>query len=238
MRYEVDTHSHTIVSGHAYNTMAEMAAEAAAIGLKALAITEHGPMLPGSCHQIYFHNYKAVDRYAYGIELLLGCEMNITGYDGQLDLDKKSLDALDIGIASIHDHCYLIGTKKENTRAYCLAMENPYVDIIGHPDDGRVPADYEELVRCARDTGKLLELNNSSLSPANPRENGYENMKTMLGYCEKYGVMVSLGSDAHFFNRVGRFADAQAILDEVRFPEELIANVSVDRLKKHLHKFM
>ena len=57
MRYEVDTHSHTIVSGHAYNTMAEMAAEAAAIGLKALAITEHGPMLPGSCHQIYFHNY-------------------------------------------------------------------------------------------------------------------------------------------------------------------------------------
>ena len=49
--------------------------------------------------------------------------------------------------------------------------------------------------------------------------------------------MVSLGSDAHFFDRVGRFDDVQAILDEVHFPEELIANISVDRLKQHLHKF-
>ena len=237
MRYEVDTHTHTIASGHAYSTMAEMAAAAKTAGLAALAITEHGPMLPGSCHRIYFHNYKSIDRHAFGIELLLGCEINIVSYDGAVDLDRKSLEKLDIGIASIHDHCYSIGTKAQNTRAYCRAMENPYVDIIGHPDDGRVPVDFEELVRCAKDTGKLLELNNSSLSPANPRENGYENMKTMLVCCERYGVMVSLGSDAHFFDRVGRFDDVQAILDEVHFPEELIANISVDRLKQHLHKF-
>lgn len=237
MKYAVDTHSHTLVSGHAYNTMSEMAAAAKNAGLKALAITEHGPSIPGSCQPIYFHNYKVIDRFAYGVELLLGCELNIVDYDGTVDLDRKSLSRLDIALASIHNLCYTIGTRTENTRAYWKAMENPYVDIIGHPDDGRVPVDFKELVRCAKETGKLLELNNSSLDPLSSREDGYENMKIMLGYCEKYGAMVSLGSDAHFFRHVGGFNEVQAILDEVRFPEELIANTSVEKLKKHLHKF-
>ena len=116
-------------------------------------------------------------------------------------------------------------------------MENPYVDIIGHPDDGRIPVDYVELVRCARDTGKLLELNDSSLNPLGARKNGYENMKILLPLCEKYGVSVSLGSDAHFFNQVGQFARVQKVIEETGFPEELIVNTSVEKLKKHLHKF-
>lgn len=237
MKYAVDTHSHTIMSGHAYNTMAEMAIAAKEKGLKALAITEHGPKMQGSCQPIYFYNYQAVDRHIYGIELLLGCELNILDYDGTVDLNQKGLERIDIALASIHDLCYTKGTKAENTRAYCKAMENPYVDIIGHPDDGRIAVDYEELVRCARDTGKLLELNNSSLDPSNPRENGYENMKTMLGYCEKLGVSVTLGSDAHFFTNVGKFDAVEAVLDEMCFPEELVANTSLQKLKKHLHKF-
>lgn len=237
MKYAVDTHSHTLVSGHAYNTMSEMAKAARDAGLEALAITEHGPAMEGSCQEIYFRNYKAVDHMAYGIELLLGCEMNILDYEGRVDLSKRAQAQLDIGLASIHDLCYTIGSREENTRAYCLALENPYVDIIGHPDDGRVPVDFEQLVRCARDNGKILELNNASLNPLNPRQNGYENMKLMLGYCERYGVPVALGSDSHFFTQVGHFEGVQAIVDEVRFPQELIVNTSLGKLKKHLHKF-
>ena len=41
MRFEADTHSHTLASGHAYSTIKEMAAAAEAKGLKALALTEH-----------------------------------------------------------------------------------------------------------------------------------------------------------------------------------------------------
>ena len=50
MRVEIDTHTHTLASGHAYNTMNEMAKAAADKGLKGLAITEHAPEMPGTCH--------------------------------------------------------------------------------------------------------------------------------------------------------------------------------------------
>ena len=43
MRVEIDTHTHTLASGHAYNTMNEMAKAAADKGLKGLAIT--GPVI-------------------------------------------------------------------------------------------------------------------------------------------------------------------------------------------------
>lgn len=237
MKYVADTHTHTIASGHAYSTLSEMAKAAAERGLEAVAVTEHGPLLPGSCDPMYFRNYKAIDRHIFGVELLLGSEVDIVGYDGELDLGEKDLKRLDIVLASIHTMCYSIGSRAENTRAYCRALENPYVDIIGHADDGRMPVDYDELARQAKACNKLLELNNSSLLPTCSRENGYENMKLILKYCEKHGTYVTLGSDAHFFDRVGRFEEVQALMDETRFPEELIVSVSLEKLKRHLHKF-
>ena len=60
MNIEIDTHTHTLASGHAYNTLREMAAMAAEKGLKGLAITEHSPMMPGPCHFFYFQNLRVV----------------------------------------------------------------------------------------------------------------------------------------------------------------------------------
>ena len=77
MRVEIDTHTHTLASGHAYNTLNEMAQAAADKGLKGLAITEHAPEMPGTCHLFYFQNLRIVPRKKYGIELLLGTELNI-----------------------------------------------------------------------------------------------------------------------------------------------------------------
>ena len=54
MIFKVDTHSHTLASGHAYNTMREMAEAAAAKGLQALAITEHAPEMPGTVRAVLF----------------------------------------------------------------------------------------------------------------------------------------------------------------------------------------
>ena len=42
-KYCLDTHTHSLVSGHAFSTIAEMSAAAARKGLELLAITEHGP---------------------------------------------------------------------------------------------------------------------------------------------------------------------------------------------------
>lgn len=43
---KVDLHTHTIASGHAYNTRNEMIAAAAAKNLEVYAITEHAPAMP------------------------------------------------------------------------------------------------------------------------------------------------------------------------------------------------
>ena len=77
MKIEIDTHTHTIVSGHAYNTMKEMVQAAADKGLKGIAITDHAPEMPGSTHSYYFMNVFVVPRKMCGIDLLLGAELNI-----------------------------------------------------------------------------------------------------------------------------------------------------------------
>ena len=52
MKIELDVHTHTIASGHAFSSLQEMARAAADKGLKILGITEHTPGIPGSCHLI------------------------------------------------------------------------------------------------------------------------------------------------------------------------------------------
>lgn len=42
----------------------------------------------------------------YGIELLLGAEINILDTQGTLDLDEFHMSLLDLRIAGIHSLCY------------------------------------------------------------------------------------------------------------------------------------
>ena len=237
MRFEADTHSHTLASGHAYNTMNEMAKAAADKGLKGLAITEHAPEMPGTCHLYYFQNLRIVPRKRFGIELLLGTELNILNAEGKVDLSEDVLKTLDIAIASIHIPCFRDERTVENvTAAYENVMENPYVDIIGHPDDGRYDIDYEALVQGAKEYGKVLELNNHSMDPDCTRENAVENDTIMLNYCKKYQVPVVMDSDAHFDLLIGEFDLARALLTKLDFPEDLVLNRSVDAVKKYVNR--
>ena len=89
MNIELDVHTHTVASGHAFSTLQEMAQAAADKGLKLLGITEHSPGIPGTCNPIYFRNIHVVPRQMYGIELMLGAEINITDTKGTLDLDES-----------------------------------------------------------------------------------------------------------------------------------------------------
>ena len=86
MKFTADTHSHTLASGHAYSTIKEMAAAAEARGLKALAITEHAPKMPGTCGLFYFQNMDVVPRTCGNVRLLMGAEVNIMDPDGTIDL--------------------------------------------------------------------------------------------------------------------------------------------------------
>lgn len=115
MKIVLDTHAHTIVSGHAYNTIREMAQMAKEKGLEAFALTEHAPQMPGTCHEFYFQNLHIVPREMYGVRLFMGVELNIMNEKGEVDLPENTLCQMDIAIASIHGPCYK-GERTEDIR--------------------------------------------------------------------------------------------------------------------------
>ena len=221
MRYNsvLDLHTHTVASGHAYCSLREMAKAASEKGLEVLGITEHAPSMPGTCHKFYFNNLKVVPREMYGIQLLLGSEVNILDAQGTVDLEEKTLSNMDVVIASLHTPCM-----------------KPYVNIIGHPDDGRYEIDYEALVQGAKEYGKVLELNNHSMDPECTRENAVENDTVMLELCKKYQVPVVMDSDAHFDLLIGEFDLARDLLERLDFPEELVLNRSADAIREYVNR--
>ena len=132
----------------------------------------------------------------------------------------------------IHGPCYK-GERTEEaiTAAYLAAMENPLIHIIGHPDDGRYPVDYEQLAKKAKETGTVLEVNNGSLRPGGFRVDTRKNDLKMLEYCKKYEVPVTMGSDAHMDVDLADYSYALPVIEESHFPEELIVNTSAELLK-------
>lgn len=230
----MDTHTHTIASGHAFSTIRENAAAAAAKGLELLAITEHAPCMAGSCQGIYFRNLKVVDRHAYDVELMMGVELNILDEQGRVDLDPATLRQLDIRIASLHIPCINPGSREFNTEACVNAMKNPYVNILGHPDDPRYPVDFTALVQAAKEYHVMLELNDNSLRPGGSRKRTKPQDVEMLKLCMQYQVPVVMGSDAHVDTDVGRHDLAIGLLEELNFPEELVVNHSVKMLKDQI----
>lgn len=238
MKYVLDIHTHSLVSGHSYSTIREMARAASEKGLELLGITEHAPAMPGTCHEMYFRNLKMVDRQMEGIELMLGAEVNILDFDGRIDLPEDILRKMDIVVASMHVPCVPRGTREENTRAFLNAIKNPYVDVIGHPDDIRYPVDYKALVYGAKEYGKILEVNNNSLDPRSTRQGGYENYREMLAYCKEVDQPIVVNSDAHVDQLVGNHKYAYQLIEEIGFPEELVLNTDVTKLKEHLKKVL
>ena len=94
------------------------------------------------------------------------------------------------------------------------------IDIISHPDDSRIPIDYETIVDAAKENHTLLEINNSSLDSLSSRVGAWQNLQIMLQMCEEKKVPVVAGTDAHFSNAVGVFDHVEVLLEEMNFPED------------------
>ena len=236
MKIELDMHTHTLASGHAYSTIQEMAQAGAEKGLKLLGITEHTSGIPGTCDSIYFRNLHVVPRQMYGIELMLGAEINILDAKGNMDADEALMKRLDIRIAGIHLLCYEHGTKDENTFGMIQAIRHPYIQIISHPGDGTAELDFEPIVQASKECGTLLEINNSSLKPARGKQDARVNNLEILRLCKQYEVPVILGSDAHISFDIANYQYVYELLQETEFPEALIVNQSVEVFRNYLKK--
>ena len=236
MKIELDMHTHTLASGHAYSTIQEMARAGAEKGLKLLGITEHTSGIPGTCDPIYFRNLHVVPREMYGVDLMLGAEINILDAKGNMDADEALMKRLDIRIAGIHLLCYEYGTKEENTSGMIQAIRHPYIQIISHPGDGTAELDFEPIVQASKECGTLLEINNSSLKPARGKQDARVNNLEILRLCKQYEVPVILGSDAHISFDIANYQYVYELLHETEFPEALIVNRSVEVFRNYLKK--
>lgn len=233
MKIVADLHTHTVASGHAYSTVNEMAAEARRKGLKALAITDHGPALPGGPHLYHFGAMRFIPPWIGGVRILRGVEANILGTDGTLDMPEPYLERLDFVLAGLHE-----GTGFEdrgidgNTEALIRAMANPRVRAIAHSGNPVYPVRFDVLVQAALDTGTALEINNASFSQS--RRGSRPQCERLAELIARSGAPVAVGSDAHISQGVGEFGEALHVLERAGVPAEQVVNSSFDRLLEFL----
>lgn len=234
MQIVADMHTHTLASGHAYSTVNELVGAAAAAGLQAIAVTDHGPTLPGAPHLYHFGAMRFIPREISGVLVLTGCEANILGIDGSIDLPEPYLNRLDFIMAGFHEFCGFDDQGiARNTEALLHVMANPLVHAVSHPGNPVFPVDYEEIVRAAAQTGTALEINNASFTYS--RCGSSPNCKLIADLIARHGAPVIVGSDAHIAQNVGKFDQALAVIQEAEIDEAQVVNSSLDRLLDFLN---
>lgn len=229
---QVDAHTHTIISGHAWSTLEENCRAGAAIGLQMLCLTEHGPAMEGSMPWFAPYSYRMLPNTLFGVQIVPGVEFNILDMDGTLDIvNADALEGVRFGIASMHDVTTPLVDRNAHTQAYIAALHNPHVDILGHPGYAYFEQDPHAIVLAAKALSKLIEINNNSFSS---RPGSMENCILYAKYCKQYGVRVCVSSDAHFHTMVGRVPAALSMLEELDFPPELVLNFNAESFRGYL----
>ena len=218
-----DLHCHTIASDHAYSTVTEVAQAAADHGLLAVAITDHGIGMEDAPHVWHFVNLPILPAAIAGVRVLSGVEANVMDRTGRLDMPPEVLDRLDIVVASMHRGLMPEEGIEACTEAWLALANNPLVDILGHSGTPCFAYDYERVIpECGRQ-GKVIEINENTFAV---RRDSLDNCRRIAALCRRYGVRVTLDSDAHYHAAVGRVSNCRRLLQEVEFPEELVINGS------------
>jgi DNA polymerase (family 10) len=162
-----DLHSHTTASdGQA--SIEQMAEAALALGYEYLAITDHSKsqaIANGLTAERLLKHVKEIHKVGSrlkGITLLAGCEVDILA-DGRLDFEDEVLAELDFVVASPH-----VALKQDEGKAtdrLLRAIQNRYVNVIGHPTgrlinkrDG-LALDFAKIFAAAAANGTALEIN-------------------------------------------------------------------------------
>lgn len=249
-RFACDVHTHTLASLHAYSTIGECVVAARAAGLELLGSTDHySCMISPSLHvrdYQHFLNFDVWPEVWDGVRVLHGVEADIVDLQGRLfGWDRTLRDGItgkkfvrehtlkedvwrniDYAIASIHDDTFTVGASlAQTTGMYVRALEDPKVLILGHVGRANIPFDLDTVLLAAKERGRLIEINEHSFA-SHYDKRLHENCRRIAERCAELDVMISTGTDAHIACDIGRFDAVAALLDEIHFPEELIATRS------------
>lgn len=224
MPYQVDTHTHTLASSHAYSTIHDYIAEAKRKGIVLFATTDHGPDMADAPHAWHFINSRVIPRMVDGVGILRGIEANIKDEFGEIDCNEKMLNELDIVLAGFHEQVFAPKDRDTNTRAMINAMKKGLVHVITHPGNPKFPVDIHAIAEAAAKYNVALEINNSSF--LHSRVGSDVNCTAIAKAVRDAGGWVSMGSDSHIAYSLGDLEMSQAILDDVDFPADRVLNRS------------
>ena len=192
-----DLHMHSTASDGAAS-IEELARAAKARGYQYIAMTEHSSS-SAIAHGLnaaqlvkQIEKVRRADAKIKGIKILASAEVDILA-DGSLDYPDKVLAKLDLVTASVHSG--LASSAEKVTRRLLRAMENPYVDIIGHPT-GRLlgereamELDMERIIAAAAKRRIAMELN-SHWARLDLKD-------VHLRMAKQAGVKIAICTDAH-----------------------------------------
>jgi len=202
-----DLHVHTDWSdGRA--TLEEIAQAAKARGYEYVGIADHSAGR-GIAHGLtterlreQMRQIRALNDTLDGITLLCAGEVDIRR-DGTLDFPDDVLAELDLCIASVHSSFTL--SEEEQTARVLKALDNPYVDLLGHPT-GRLIGEREpislnirRIMEVAAERGVAMEVNSW------PERLDLNDDQILLA--RELGVPLMINTDAHAVDH----------LDQIRF---------------------
>lgn len=214
-----DYHTHTCYS-HGKGTPEENVRAAMDLGLRAVAISEHGPgsFFCGVRGDKLRRLRREVDRlngvYGDQIRVLMGLEANLLA-DGMCDLpgDIGMFDVVLLGYhravlprdglmwrAVFTRFTLAPDARVRVARAMVRTMERYPIDIIAHPGE-YLPVDIPTLARGAARLGVALEINAKHLSMS----------VAELQQAAEEGAAFVINSDAHWPDAVGRVEAALAL---------------------------
>ena len=234
MDYKIDLHVHSNTNPHVFSTVKENADYAAETGMKVIAITNHGPALEDTPHWWQLINIRIVPEYINGVRILKGVEANIVGENGELDINQKIYELMDIVLAGFHgNHLYPKNQNREkNTRAAVNLIKSQKADVLVHLGNPEFPIDHELVAKTAKEYNVALELNNSSLGGT--RVGSEKTCRELAKFAKKYGCYICINTDSHYCAQIGHTPLAGKIAEEIDYPQELILNSSEDVLYKFL----
>lgn len=196
-----DLQMHTTWSDGAGDVMS-MARAAIALGYEYILITDHTAglgVVNGLTPERIAQQRKEIDRVnaqlkKEGIKfrVLQGAEVEVKS-DGSLDLPDDVLAQLDLVQVSVHTA--LTQPREKITARAIRALQNPHVDILGHPSgrliNEREGADYdwEALFRAALECNVALEIN------ADPSRLDLNDV--LARRAVELGCKISISTDAH-----------------------------------------
>jgi DNA polymerase (family 10) len=157
VRGDLHTHSHWSADGK--STLEEMLEGAAARGYEYYAVTDHSHYLRGERLQAQLEEIETLRARFPKLRILAGIEANIRA-NGEVDVADEDLALLDWVVASVHQ-----APDSRPTERVLEAMQNPYVDAIGHLTGRRIgkrpprDVDVERVIGGALETGTFLEIN-------------------------------------------------------------------------------